>query len=91
MCWGRLCGLLFVLTMLTPPTTPTLTLSCFSWPRMYLQHLTHVRLYCAVLDLPGLGFTPSSGIFLTSDIKFLTNLGTHTTAMFDACLWGLAR
>jgi len=53
----------------------SITLSCFSFP---------------ILDLPSLGFSSSSGLYLQSGVNFLTNVGANTTATVDGCLWGLA-
>ena len=57
-------------------TFSSITLSCFSFP---------------IIDLPSLGFSSSSGIYVQSGVNFLTNVGANTTATVDGCLWGLAR
>eukprot|EP00090_Calanus_glacialis_P000709 TRINITY_DN10477_c0_g1_i2.p1 TRINITY_DN10477_c0_g1~~TRINITY_DN10477_c0_g1_i2.p1 ORF type:complete len:266 (-),score=23.08 TRINITY_DN10477_c0_g1_i2:117-914(-) len=56
-------------------TFSSITLSCFSFP---------------IIDLPSLGFSSSSGIYVQSGVNFLTNVGANTTATVDGCLWGLA-
>merc|ERR1712079_779621 len=43
-----------------------------------------------ILDLPSFGISPTSGLYITSSVNFLTNVGADTSAVFDVCVMGLA-
>merc|ERR1712079_468379 len=43
-----------------------------------------------LLDLPSFGISPTSGLYITSSVNFLTNVGADTSAVFDVCVMGLA-
>jgi hypothetical protein len=67
---------ILLLVLFCQDSSASITVSCFSFP---------------ILDLPTFGFSSSAGLYITSSVNFLTNVGADTSAVFDICVMGLAR